>query len=175
VVRRDGPERIGGELGAELGAHVAQFPEFLDDGRIVLRTGDRGHAGRVSRRRAQQGGATDLDQLDGLLDADDAAAHLDAERLDVDGDQVDRGDALVGQLGHLIGTVPARENPGVHRRMERLDLAPQELGDVGQFRYRVDLDAVRGQVLAGAVRREDLDVELLEIAGKAGNSFPVGD
>ena len=97
------------------------------------------------------------------------------ERLDVHDHEVDRGDALGLELRHLGGDVAAREDPGVDRVVEGLDLAADRRLALGQVRDRCDVDAFAGEVLAGAIGREDLDVEGEQVAGKSRDPVSVRD
>ena len=115
VVRGDRAERLGRELGARLGADVAELAQLVDDRGVVRRVGDRRDARRVPRGGAQQGRAADVDHLDRLVEPDELGADLGRERLDVDDDEVDRADALCLELLELLGDVAPREDPGVDR------------------------------------------------------------
>ena len=128
------------------------------------RIGDRGHGGVVAGGRAEEGHAADVDHLDHLGQGHLPGADLGRERLDVDDHDVDRADALGGQLLELGGVVAAGQDPGVDGRVEGLDLAADEGRDVGQVRDGVDLDAVLGEVVAGAVGGVDLDPEGLQLS-----------
>ena len=112
----------------------------------------------------EQGHPADVDHLDHLGQGDLPGADLRREGLDVDDDDVDRADALGGQLLELGRVVAAGQDPGVDGRMEGLDLAADEGRDVGQVRDGADLDAILGQVVAGAVGRVDLDTEGLQLS-----------
>ena len=71
------------------------------------------------------------------------------------------------ELGELLGLVAAGEDAGVDRAVERLDLAADErAGRRSGSETGRDLDAVRGEVLAGPVGREELDVERLEVRAR---------
>ena len=134
----------------------------------------RGDARGVPGGGAQQGGAGDVDHLDRLVDADVAATHLGRERLDVDDDEVDEADAVLGELEELLVTVAPGEDAGVDRRVEGPDLAADERRDGGQVGDRRGLDAVRGEVLAGAVGGDELDAEALQLARERGKALAVG-
>ena len=123
----------------------------------MRRVADRDDAGRVARAGAEERRAGDVDHLDRLVDADVAATDLGRERLDVDDDEVEQLEAVVGELVELLGDVAAGEDAGVDRRMERPDLAADERRHLGQVGDGGDLDPVRGEVLAGPVGREHLD------------------
>ena len=55
-----------------------------------------------------------------------APTDLGRERLDVDDDEVEQLEALVGELLELLGDVATGEDAGVDRRVERADLAADE-------------------------------------------------
>ena len=74
-----------------------------------------------------------------------------------------------------VGDVAAGEDARVDRVVERLDLAADRGLAGRQVRDRRDLDAVAGEVLAGAVGREDLDVEREQVAGERGDPVAIGD
>ena len=102
-----------------------------------------------------------------------AAPDLGRERLDVDDDEVEQAEAVIGELGELLGDVAPREDAGVDRGMERPDLAADERRHLGQVGDGGDVDAVRREVLAGPVGREDLDIEPLQLAREGGDALAV--
>ena len=65
--------------------------------------------------------------------------------------------------------------PGVDRGVEGLDLAADQGRHAGQVRDGADLDAVGGEVVAGAVGGEDLDLEGQQVAGQSRDPLAVGD
>ena len=72
--------------------------------------------------------------------------------------------------------VAPREDPGVDRVVEGLDLAADRAsGPAVRSETERDLDAFAGEVLAGAVGREDLDVEREQVAGEGGDPVTVRD
>ena len=168
-------EGLGREALAELRRDAATGADLGDD---LLVRGGAGHGGDprvVAGRGGEQRGAAHVDHLDRLVEGNAALAHLGGERLDVDDDEVDEPDGVLGELGELLGPVATGEDPRVDGGVERLDHAAEKRGDVGQGGHRADLDAVRRQVLAGAVGGVDLDAEGQEVARKAGQSLAVGD
>jgi hypothetical protein len=175
VVGRDRTERLRGQLRAKLRRDLAALLQLGDDAVVMLRAGDRRHSGRVPGGGAEERSAADVDHLDCLVEAHQVAPDLRRERLDVDDDEVDQPDALLDELVELLRDVAAGQDPGINRRMECLDLAADEGGDLGQLRDRGDLDAVRREVLAGSVGREQLHAEGLELAGQRGHAVAVGD
>jgi hypothetical protein len=88
----------------------------------VVRARDGHDARRVAGGRPEQRRAADVDQLHRLIDADDSPTDFGRERLDVDDDEIDRADAVGVEFLELGRNVAAGEDPGVDRRMERLDL-----------------------------------------------------
>ena len=94
------------------------------------------------------------------------------ERLDVDDDQVDQPDPLGLELLELGRHVASGQDPGIDRVVERLDLA----ADVGWPWVSSETEATsmpsRGEVLARAVGRIELDVEREQVPGKRRRSRP---
>src|SRR3954470_13948398 len=78
VVRGDDPERVRCELGPELGTERVMALELGEQTGIVLRAADRGHAGAVPGRRAEERRAADVDHLDRLVDRGAVRASLGA-------------------------------------------------------------------------------------------------
>ena len=79
------------------------------------------------------------------------------------------------ELGELGGDVAPGEDPGIHGVVERLDLAADQRQLAGQLGDRRDRHALAGQELAGAVRGEDLDLEVEQLASESGDPVPVRD
>ena len=84
------------------------------------------------------------------------AADLGANGLTLTTTRSMSADAVLDELLELLVAVAPREDPGVDRRVEGLDLAADEGRDVRQLGDRGGLDPVRGEVLAGAVGGEEL-------------------
>ena len=158
-----------------LRADMAVLAQLPHDAFVVRRVGCGHDPRRVACGGPQERGAGDVDHLDGLVETDELDADRRRERLDVDDDEVDRHDALRRQLGHLRRDVAAGEDARVDRVVERPDLATDRRLAGRQVRDRRDLDAVSGEVLAGAVSGEDLDVEREQVAGERGDPVAIGD
>jgi len=79
------------------------------------------------------------------------------------------------QFIQLGGNVAPGEDPGVDRRVECLDLAAHERRYGGQFRDAAHLNPFRGEMLAGAVGGDDLDIQGLEVACERRDPGPVRD
>ena len=168
TVDRYRPERVSQDLAGALS-------KLGDDLRVVVRLGDCRDAGRVPCSGAQERGPAHVDQLDRLIDAEVASPDFGCERSNVDDDEVDGADALLAKLVELGLDIAPREDPRVHRRVERLQLAADQWRYLGQVRDGQDLDAFGRKVLAGAVGRVDLDAELTQLAGESADPSPVGD
>ena len=95
------------------------------DGLVLRRPGDRRDVGEVLRGRAQHRRAADVDQLDAWL-ARPAGRDL-LERVQVDADEVEGLDAVVGERGGVVLAVAAREDARVDARVERLHAAAEHL------------------------------------------------
>jgi hypothetical protein len=175
VVRGHGTKRLGRELRPELRRDRPELAQLLDDPRIVGGLGHGRHPGSVPCRRAEQRCATNIDQLDGLIDPDNPAPDLGCERGHVHDHDVDGADALLLELGELARNVAPGEDPGVDGRVERLDLAADEGRNLGQLRHGGDLDAIGREVLARPVGREDVDAQLAQLAGEDRDPVAVGD
>ena len=168
-------ECFGGQALAELGGDAAPGPDLGDDLLVRRGSGDRGDPGVVAGGSREERRPAHVDHLDRLVEGDAALAHLGGEGRDVDDDEVDEPDRVLGQLGELLGPVAPGEDPGVDRRVEGLDRAAEEGRDVGEGRHGKDVDAVCREVLPGSVGRVDLDAEGQEIAREADQSLAVGD
>src|SRR5439155_26601728 len=88
-------------------------------------------------------------------------------------DEADQADALLDKLLQLLRNVAPGEDARIHGWVEGLDLTTDERRDVGQLRNGRDVDAVCGEVLARAVRREHFDVERLQLAGEFRDAIAV--
>ena len=87
-----------------------------EDGDVLVGLGSGAHHGRTA----------DVDHLD---------RRVRAERVEVAGDEVDRPDPLLLEVGHVLGLGAVGEDPAVHDRVQRLDTPaehlrrPRQVGD----------------------------------------------
>jgi hypothetical protein len=95
---------------------------------VVGRIDDHGHVAVVLGRRAQHGRAADVDVLDGVRQRAVILGDGLLERVQVDHQQVDRRDAVLGQRCHVLGQVAAGQDAAVHLRVQRLHAAVEHLG-----------------------------------------------
>ena len=85
-------------------------------------------------------------------------------------------EALLRQAGQVLGHVPARQDAGVDRRVERLELATQRLARTGQLGDGPRLDAgLSRQQRARRLRGDDLDPEVQQLTGQVGDAGAVRD
>ena len=74
------------------------------------------------------------------------------ERVEVGDHQVERLDAELGQLRHMRGQPPVREDARVHPRVQRLDPAVEALGEAGELLHPGDREAEALDERRGAAR-----------------------
>ncbi len=87
-----------------------------------------------------------------------------AEGVEVDDDEVDRGDPLLGELFQVGGALAVGQDAAVDRRVERLHPPAEDLGRAGDGGDRQDRDPLGFERRLGAAGGEDLDAELGEAA-----------
>ncbi len=98
-------------------------------------------------------------------------ATVSRERVQVDDHQLERGDAELGELALVVRQPQVREDPGVHRGVQRLHPAVQALGEPGQVLHLHHGDAQRGDPAGRRAGRDDLDAGGVESV--ASSSSPV--
>ncbi len=134
---------------AAIGVHLGEH------GGVVGRIDHDRDAIVVLGRGADHGRAADVDILDAGVEIGAARDRL-LERIEIDGEQVDRRDGVIGER-LLMRLVPAHgEKPAMNFRMQRLDPPVHHLGharDLGDVGHR---DAGVAQQLGGP-GRNDLD------------------
>src|SRR5215213_9566867 len=125
-------ECLGGEVAAFGGGGAAGGEGGLDLG-VVGRVADDGDPGVVLGGGPHHGGAADVDALDGQGGGDVGGGDGLLERVEVDHDQVEGGDAGMLQLGPVAGLGTVGQEAGVDPGVEGLDPAVEELGEAGQL------------------------------------------
>ena len=160
---------------AELG-RSGEKGELLEHGLVVGRVAEHAHATEVPGRRREEGQTGDVDELSCLVECQDVPAGRGRERPETDDDEVDRGERLGAELGHVARHVTARQDASVDRGMECRQLRDGRLiGPTGQLLESADLDADRSERGARARRGHDLDVELEELSGEVEDRGAIGD
>ena len=92
--------------------------ELVGERVVVRRVHDGRDGAEVLGRRAEHGRPADVDVL-GRHRVVGARGHGLPKRVQVDGDELDRADAVLVQRGLVVGVVGAREDPAVNARVER--------------------------------------------------------
>ena len=160
-------EGFRGELSAQgLRGHAAGLLERSEDARVVVRIDDDDDAGVVLRRGAHHRRAADVDLLDAGRQGRRRVLHRLAERVEVDGDDVDARDAERVERREVRRLAAVGEDAAVHLGMEGLHASVEDLGEAGHFRDRRHRQPRLRQRLRGASRRDDLDAERDEAAGE---------
>jgi hypothetical protein len=103
--------------GAIVGGHLGE------QSRVVLRIGDDGHAGVVLGRRTDHRRTADVDVLDRLGQRDVGLGNGFAKGVEIHAHQIDGRDAVACDRRHVLGQIAARQDAGVHLRMQGLDAA----------------------------------------------------
>ena len=142
----------------------AQLAQLVEDGLELLGAREGGDVREVLRRRAEQGGAADVDQLDHLLLGGIGPARHRRERVEVDAHELERVDRLLGELRPVVVAVEAREDAGVDPRVQRLHAPAEQLGSVGDRLDRRHGEPVLGEERRRPARRDELEPELVERA-----------
>jgi len=125
----------------------------------------------ILRRRAQQARAADVDHLDRLFERAVRLGDRFFERVQVDHHHVDRLDALLGELAHVVGVVAIGEDGRVDPGMQRFYAAVEHLGEAGDLLDEGDREARFAEVPGRAAGRDELDAELLdEGSGEVGDA-----
>ncbi|MNM83567.1 hypothetical protein D3C81_956300 [compost metagenome] len=152
-----------------VGAHLVQHHG------VVGRVHDHGHVAVVLGRRANHGRAADVDVLDGVRQRAVVLGHGLLERVQVHHQQVDGGDLVLGQRGHVLGQVAAGQDATVHLRVQRLHAAVQHFrkaGVVGHLRHG---QAGVGQQLGGAAGGKQHHAERVQVAREIDDAGLVGN
>jgi hypothetical protein len=109
--------------------------------------------------------AADVDLLDALVGARPRGHRL-GERVEVDDHQVERRDVEFLELAHVLGLAPVREDPRVHRRVQRLHPAVEGLGKAGDLLDGRDRHPGLGDPAGGGAGTHQLDAGGGEAAGQ---------
>ena len=162
LVGRGRRERLGGELAAGVGRDLAVRLQLVEHEAVLVGARHRHDVGEVLGRAAQHRGPADVDHLDGLLLGRAEGRGDVGERVEVDADEVERLDPVLGERRQVLLVVAAGEDPGVDARVERLDAPAEHLRRLGQ---RLDVAHLQAELLEEgrrAAARDQLDAELVE-------------
>src|SRR5439155_14694133 len=93
----------------------------------------------------------------------DAALSRDLlERIEVDADEIERLDSVLGQRRDVLGVIAPRENARVDARVQRLHAPAEHLREVRERLDALDVEAQFLEVRGGAAARDELPAELGE-------------
>ncbi len=149
--------------------------EFRDDGVIVGRGDDDGDILVVLGRRAQHGGAADIDVLDQFLEGRAGFGGGFLEAVEVDHDHVDGGDAVGGDGGHVGGVGAHGEDAAGDDGVKGLDAAVEHFGEAGDLADVLDGDAGIAEQAGGAAGGEKFGAQGVQRAGEIDDAGLVGD
>ena len=125
-------ESLGHEPAEDL---LVEFPvlgdHVPDDHLVLVRVGDDGDGLVVLGRRTDHGRAADVDVLHDVIEGGALLENGLFERIEVDDDHVYRLDLHLLDGLHVLGIVPAGEEPGMDVGMEGLHTPVQHLGESG--------------------------------------------
>ncbi len=105
--------------------------------------------------RPDHGRTADVDLLD-ALGRGSPAAHRRLERVQVGHQQLERRDAQLVQPGPVGGPAQVGEQPGVHRRVQRLDPPVERLREPGEILHPGHGDTYGADRVRGAAGADDL-------------------
>ena len=169
-------ERLTRQLLARLGADAAERFDVAQDRCVLRRARYRGDSRKVLGRRAEERHAADVDLLEGLVEVGARIADGLGEGIEVDDDDVDLLDPVLGQLGDVVRQVAPCEQPSEDLRVKGLDAPSEDLARIGQVADRLDpLEAGLGQVCASSIGGEDVRAGIGQAAGKLDDAFTVTD
>src|SRR5699024_10309944 len=141
---------------------------------ISVRIHHVGHAVVFLRRRADHGGASDIDLLDALL-LPGAGGHGVGKGVQVGDHEVDRGDLEFLELAPVGVLTTVGEDAGVDARVQGLDPAVEAFGEFGEFFHRGDRHAGHGDHRGGGPGGDDLHAGGVQGLGKFGQADLVED
>lgn len=126
---------------------------------------DHCHAGVVLGGGPHHRRAADVDLFDAFVDA---GAGVDGfgERIQVDDDELEGGDAELLERRGVFGFAQIRQQSGVHARVQCLDPAVEHFGETGQLLDPGHRNAFLGNDLRGGTGRDDLDARLGQPLGE---------
>ena len=128
-------ERLDGQGGAQSRSD-APLPVDRAENRVVSRRRRHdGHVDVVLGRRPHQRRPADIDLLDEFVERDARSSGGRGERIEVDDDELERGDRHGQELASVVGHSPIGEDPGVDPRVERLHPPIEHLREAGHVRH----------------------------------------
>ena len=117
--------------------------------------------GVILRRGAYHRRAADVDQLD---------ARVSVEGVEVDDDELDRLDAVSGEIVSVRLVVDVGEDPTMDLRVQRHDAMAEDGREAGEFGDISDGEPGVGDRPCRAPARQKVPAESVEVAGELGDS-----
>ena len=163
VVVARGTEDLESKLLARLERRGTVVGAHLVEDRVVARgVGHDRDRCVVLGRRAEHGGASDVDVLDRVLVLDARPVDGRLEGVQVDDDHVDHADAVVGGVFHVAFEVAACEQAAVDLGVQRLHAPVHHLGESRVVLNRGDGNASILEHLSRSARADDLHAKLVD-------------
>ena len=147
--------------------------QFLHQAGVLVRRGGHRHPGEILGRAAQHRRAADVDVLHRLGQAAVGAGGHRLERIQVQHQQVDRVDAVLGH--HRLVDAGAAEQAAVHPRMQGLDPAIHHFGELGEFGHVLHRQPGLAQGLGGAAGGKQFDAVRGQRVGQVKQAGLVGN
>ena len=92
----------------------------VEQRRIIGRLDHHAYVRMVLCRGADQGGTADVDILDRIVERAARPGNGLPKRIEIDHDQIDRGNCVLGERGHVLERIAARENRAMDLGMQGL-------------------------------------------------------
>ena len=135
IVSRRGSERLGRHGLAEIErGRPAFLVQLTEQRRIVRRIGDDGDESMILRGGANHRRATNIDVFDHFI-AFRAFGHGLLEGIEIDDDEIDRADGVIGHCLRMFRIVTHGQQPAMDHRVQRLDPAIHHFGKTGEVRH----------------------------------------
>ena len=142
---------------------------------IVGRVDHYRHAAVVLGCCTQHGRAADVDVFDRIAQGAVKARDGLGEGIEIDHQQVDRPDAVMGECLHMLGQVAACQQATVHLGMQGFDPAIEHFGKTGVVGYFGDREPGLAQQFGGASGREQADPKGGQLRGQLDDASLVGN
>ena len=165
-------ERLEHQVEA-LGVGQATGLEVFQDAGVVAGIDHDGHVFMVLGRRAHHGRAADIDVFDGGRQVATWLVDGGFERVEVNGHQVDRLDAVLGHDG--VVDAATAEDAAVDFRVQGLDATVHHFCETGVVRDFYCGHAVVLQQFEGPARGEDFHTQGFQLPGKFEDPGLVGN
>jgi len=154
VVHGRGFKRLPCQSQAGIQGETACLVELPDHPGVIVRVHHHGHVGKILRGRPDEGDTADVDFFQ-RLGHRDAAGNPFRKRIQIHHHKINRRNAALAEAVHVGRTVAAGQNPRVHRRMQGLHPAVQQLGETGHVRHFAHVQTASSEQASGAAGGND--------------------